>query len=1047
MQGCYVLKDSDIPLDAGVLAAFFAGEPELLAFLFIENPASDVSLWRVQRLYAETVGRERRLAGSQICGYIQYQIHFPDGALFCWEEKGRRFLLKGKETSARCFFASSKRESGALSVWEIGDEPALCLMDKGMGQLCFHFSVGKEQSGDFFERLDACIRYQTYCEVLPEYRRSIYTTSLYPSLTEAASMEWEAAWNLCDPLNETETCLAPRTGGLALSRLFQTIYGEELKLIPEEDFRLVLQRAVKTGQEAAGETEQQYYLGFIGCAHLEVGRSPVLCGMNGNEYVENVCGDQKLTVKFTSGSSAFLSDDILTEDCQTSYPSFLKTVDYYVQPQQSELFSGAAADQEAGLGAGTGFALEHFSCSLVQMETTGAFPYYNHSFCDELHKQPEINKRIERVLEKARYENFIESYYAANTHAVPDGGAARRVTTSHGLLLEFCPDENRFTWLGLARTGQEILPKVRFTAISREFSAALQQEQMFLVLQEPDIFLKYLSIPYEVGADKIKEIGSRYPAIDLTSLSGMEYEDRNVLDTALRSLNPEYVTRSEWHEEILRCTANLRLQAEDWSFQLSPHSFRSNRENSDTVIIFKYYSGLSVYEMAKQNKLIFPHGDKDVMPVLNQALASAYDENGEVREGFGDFIRYILGSDWCGILCLNVPVYCEDMPPELSLVADSLDPERFYALYAAIEKNAVELTGGRLDMKPSVISALIDYRQEYSNTRNEKIMKADFRTTSLFLRIARSRVEEYKSVSELTMEDCFHVAAQKLDTATGNDMVVDGTYQKNGDIGQYVFTLREETVYGLKDSLIRQLAVTGLELSCQKDVKSFNLSGGLSFIEQPECDLLGYGGGDSMLFFSRLKLVLNHENQGDFQYGELCFHPEKSIPRSDSLVNRFAASFFSFSYIDKRTMEELGFSNLSCPLRQGKPEGDFYLLTSKINLGSLGGLASSLRLEPEVGISWDSKQNLYVGIRLNNGGASNTLAIQSVLKCSFKSIVLKVSQENGHCDYQLQFKDFKISFAGFSAPPGKNTIFIFADPENPQQLGWFGAYAEEESDG
>jgi hypothetical protein len=129
----------------------------------------------------------------------------------------------------------------------------------------------------------------------------------------------------------------------------------------------------------------------------------------------------------------------------------------------------------------------------------------------------------------------------------------------------------------------------------------------------------------------------------------------------------------------------------------------------------------------------------------------------------------------------------------------------------------------------------------------------------------------------------------------------------------------------------------------------------------------------------------------------------------------------------------------------------WYGLRYAIDLGSLGALAGSLPISVDILAAWTPATDsddpaVFVGIKLP--GTKDTfgvsLPLQGILKLGFRSMDFLVD-DGPPRSYTMRLRNFALSALGLSFPPGKNDLYLFANPNQSSatKVGWYAAYASE----
>lgn len=509
----------------------------------------------------------------------------------------------------------------------------------------------------------------------------------------------------------------------------------------------------------------------------------------------------------------------------------------------------------------------------------------------------------------------------------------------------------------------------------------------------------------------------------------------------------------------------------DWRFLVDAEHLRGGREDkSNTAIIFKYAKDKTIDKLMEETDFKEQRLAGDIAKIYQSAAARAYDRDGNVLADYRNFHEIIHDPAFSGVLVLNCPLLADRMPEELKLLLAGLDGEALYAHHMGIHANDIIVKDGSLVMKRSSYFGMVDY-QDNGALVNEDIdgKDYDFLTKRVLLEIRNSAIVQFAAEAEVLINRLFDTKAQAVTGEAGNCLVLDGSYQNSGGLGQYVFALRQSTVLALKGSMPETVEVSAVRMKAWETdgmlTGSFGLTGKLRFLRDAACDIPAYGsdpdtGEDGYLAFDGLMVDMSMELAGAkekhfaVRYETLTLDEAQSVPRRSSLPACLPAhpqALLRYN-LSEGTPKTLGYRSMTCPVEQGEIKSQWYGLFYTVPLGSPGANAAVEVLELKLLYAWgmpgEAQKNppVFVGIMLPGLGADGvTLNLQGILKLDFKSVEMLVYYTEEKTDYQLCFRNFTLSALGMSFPPGKNNIYLFG--ENGSGLGWYAAYQKEENDG
>ncbi|MCD8000152.1 MAG: hypothetical protein LUH21_23325 [Clostridiales bacterium] len=976
--------------------------------------------WKKQMLTCQVQAGRWLFLYKSCIRLTRYQTGIAGGATVQWQEERRRFAIQREEKAGalvcgRCAYPSE----GPVYIGAGSDD---------MGVISGSFWIGPEQICEFFQDMEIGIRYQMMQR--PGIKEeSIHTVKFCPIPLEKKENRLFLVMNpnrLLDPA-QTFLCLQQE---IVCKGLMQDLYGNDCNAILDSKVHFVFQPEVLCRKsEYSGQPVfiQAFYLTLSGEVRFEMKNRKILCGANGSEFFKG-CAEVE-TGRFLPGGAAFLEPDKDQEmlvHTRTAYISFGPGVRYYCQAGQIRLFCAGGREN----------LLKPFDYPAAVMKEGCGVPYLPCGLARVQGFGPQ-KKEMEEGLSRLRLMT------AQRLRGMEGSGNEQDVIqtlSNQGLLVQIQEDG---TWgsIGLAHTKKEgISPSLRFTDIREAMVERLRQREVLLSFSGNDLE-GMVSHPYYVNDWAYQILAGTFHDERIASLYGKVFETEVLYRAAVDRLDPSYFEEDGKREVFLKAAADFEVEAEGWRFLLSPHCFRRNGDDNDTVLILKYTKSFSLGEWAESEG---KEGERE-----KRILKSVTAKMRVKKENGIEFLECLDNKAWCGLLALNVPVQTARLDTELSFLLDGVDQDQFYAVYLSVGRNQAEVSGEDISLLPSMVQAMIDYEDPVGGARVMDGAAAGLRTTALYLEVKDSRVCQLRSTSELSLNRLFGAETEKMDTTSGRAMIMEGSGTRMGDMTRYFFHLREKADYACQSPGITSFWIKEVQFLCGNE-KQIKLSGTLCLHQETDCDIGCYGLGEEGLAFS---IVLREDAKWKERpsyspdYRTLSAEPGQSIPREDALVSRFPAELAGFTWEEKVPCD-LGFTSVSCPLRQGRITAPCFLLRYRLTLGTLGGLmgdapvtaelAAGFEAEPSEGGGW------FVGIRFGENGGFRGFNLQSVLEMGFKTISLKTQRKQGCLLYVLELRNFNVSFAGYRFPPGNNSITVFADGADPHKTGWYASYMDEE---
>ena len=825
----------------------------------------------------------------------------------------------------------------------------------------------------------------------------------------------------------------------------------------------------------------------------------VICGTSGLEYIGIPRGG--CTWVFEPGNNAYAPDGQdtagggpLTPLGATAWvrvepPADASGITYYSQPEDAPLHAGGVGPAaEAG-----GLDLLGYREVPAADATGAAFPMA--PFRGLAPGTVPAALRIERsALAPLRRAVLLPTAAPATTLDAAETVAL----TPQGLAVGLAPDST-WTWLGIGHNGDQageaLVPDLRFTTVSGPFRQAMQTNDLFLVLGDPDTFHTCGSVAYRLTADALSVIAT-IPADD----GGVRPE---VLDAVGGMADIEYLTRTAFTEALvaahsrmtegekrvfLRYAGQLTPVVGGWPFRLSPDNWRPS-----TYLIMKFALGRSVAEMvADMSAWAWPEAaSRTGRPSDAQAaIGAVIDATRDAPEGspYANFAAIVRDPHWTGILALSAEVPLDQLPAELQVLGAGIDPAAFGAHHFAMPVTPFRLADGLPVFGPSSMLGLIDYQNPEDQYFTENIAFA-FRVLRLTVGVRNSLVTDFSSRVELLVNRLFGAATRLLPTTHGNNVLLDGALQRrqlpNGEVHDtFAFSMAgQENTFQLDGPVLQSVELLSAGLLTTKAARPpedptveavFQMTGNLRFSEPEGFDPFCWGpdaAGDGRLRFGGLAVAMSFA-LGDpvrttvftLLDGDLSFDAANSTARSASLVSRFPMRLGGLittadpqlstgAAPPPRSPADLGYVSATAPLDQSPLGQPWYGLDYTVDLGTLGALAGSKALTIRMLAAWsaggpDSDPGLYLGVKLPgaDGLVGVSLPLQGVVTMGFRSVEFLVDEPPGAPrTYTLRLRDFALRLLGLAFPPGHNDVILFGSPDQsgPSKVGWYLAYASD----
>jgi len=430
------------------------------------------------------------------------------------------------------------------------------------------------------------------------------------------------------------------------------------------------------------------------------------------------------------------------------------------------------------------------------------------------------------------------------------------------------------------------------------------------------------------------------------------------------------------------------------------------------------------------------------------------------------FQALLSDARWNGVLFLSAYLPLDALPPEISALAAGIDADRFYAHHLGVNQTPV---GADLAMRDSSIFGLVSY----SDQTRLAVTGFDFRVASLQILFANSVLADFRSRIRLALNELFGTPVQQ-DQAPDNVLEIDGSYQRHGSTGTYLFTESRPTTYRpvREDPALRGVRVvqtqfaTGTPAAAAAGATGAVVTAAFSFWGQISFAALSTGTAgmddaapfdvlsfDSLVFADlRLDMTFPAGSPGARTFAldvtHTTFDSGASVSRSHSLAAHFPVTPHSLVAGTGTTSPgDLGYATVVTDLVTTGVTAPWFGLVYDLNLGTVGSLAAGAGLVVSLGVFWAPNGTglpVSIGLRLpGTTSAKDELTIEGVLKVSMFAIILSYAQGA----FLLALDGIALKLFGLSLPPGGSfDILVFGDPDpaaGASSLGWYGAFKKD----
>jgi hypothetical protein len=972
-------------------------------------------------------------------------------------------------------------------------------------------------SADFpFSVIDLAAGFEAGFMYFGPGENQLLTALSYPFLRApggaAAPLNFTAWLDVLQPLVDTRTYFAATDA--VVGSYFTAANGKIFALTTTNgsDPRLTSRYAFANRPLNNPTDTGNYYLTPAGSFGLSLDGSPapddpvdLLCGVTGTEFLNLAVGEaslllqtgqpafQKTTASSTAAPPILL--DSIDGNVTTSWISLVSTDGSYIsQPQDAPLFnqnSGAAQAESlnvfvldflplpawtassgaAALGAqvasplvpmvpysGLVFTTPDLAAPYLAMESVAINPTRKNAFT-------EAQSAITRALRAAK--PFVAAPADALTNAMtPQGLLAGLAGTAPNL-------EWQATRIALSPDTGEIL---QFTSMGDEIRAALQQNQIFLVV------------------------------------STLTFDGRPLFGFA----GPDQ-------------TINLS----GWPFSLSPAGTTSS-DDTPPIVILKFYPGQSIQDLVADISLWSQPNVFNTTFTAAQAKAFITEQiefaceqvygagNCPPKPGaqpdtsslYYNFYRVVTDPQFAGLLALNCNMQLNNLPTAIRAVTGGMNYrdkdgnvvsniDAFRVHHVGVSINDTDPNSSTPSLAQSSLFALVDYEKpESSGSGSNGGLAVDYGFEVQFLRalFTNSALTSFSCRINLTINNLFGTKVdleQDSVSDSGGDknvIVITGSYQAHSTTGDdatsgeglysfiaegnFVFKfgtnpyLDNITLTKLQFSFLQETAQSGPTSTIQA---SFTISGNLAFKEFNVLDIFSF----EKLVFNDLGIAVTFDLtvppppaspttsklQLSFSPGNLRLDLANSTPKegSNSLLSLLPFKLTSFLYNqfpDNQTVEDTGYYSItSLPLDPGFSLVDkfSYALLFDLDLGTLGALVGSLQaFKFSFLIGWLADQEtaaggIAFGVQLPQADGKLEIKIQGVLTLLIEEFILRYQTpaDGGQAMLVLALHNSSIEILGQRLPPGSaNFDFaLFAPISDSSRIGWITAVNNEGAGG
>lgn len=504
-------------------------------------------------------------------------------------------------------------------------------------------------------------------------------------------------------------------------------------------------------------------------------------------------------------------------------------------------------------------------------------------------------------------------------------------------------------------------------------------------------------------------------------------------------------------------TLNGKFSIDGWEFTLTPGT-GSKLNDYANILILKGSKG-KLYDPGSdtaglcRNIGLWTGKDSFSVPKQGQTAnlanwmqnycKNAYDNYMQGDQELAHFARILTDEEWKGILILNASVNPSSFPDCLKPLLAGSDISSIHAHHIGAELVPVRAAeGGPQPEGNSPFFGLIHYLAEGFTSKALPVTDPnavyEFRLLELKAVFEKGALKDFHSVSQLVLGELM-----ALKPSSGgclyNALLLNGSIQDSDGHSALVMNT-EGGFFCFQNAPVSDVNITGITMetiNAKKMDYAFRLSGSITFqassedtnkyrITQnaPAMDLSSY---DSLVFSNYCLHLTDHQFCTDTDKME--FDLSHSVLREQSVCRYFGMTAASMRTGDTITDGFAAVAAQNCKISP-KLDGQSAGIIFSVKLGSLGGLSAGASLTAELLLAWDSKNHLYLGIKLPGSSI-----IDGVLGVTFGNVQLLLRDRKP----VLYLPKTALQLFGLlSLPP--NGALTLAMEGSGEGIGWFGAY-------
>ncbi len=561
-----------------------------------------------------------------------------------------------------------------------------------------------------------------------------------------------------------------------------------------------------------------------------------------------------------------------------------------------------------------------------------------------------------------------------------------------------------------------------------------------------------------------------------------------------------------------------QLNIADWPFSLSPTGTAAS-DGTPPIVMMKFYPGQSLKDLIADTSLwsqadtfngpTFTAEDAQtyVTKLIEDAAASV-DKDG-TSSLYYNFYQVVTDPNWSGLLAVNANMQLNDLPTAIKAVTGGMTyPDKdgnpvsnidaFRVHHVGVSINDTDPGQATPTLSQSSLFGLVDYEKPEASSEARLAAAQlevfyNFEVEYLRALFTNSALSSFSCKINLTINNLFGTDVtgdpEGVAAAAGDDpniVVITGSYQAHSTSGdddssgagvysfvseapfEYVFGtnpyLDTITLDKIQFSFLQETDQGGDTSNIQA---SFGIWGKLVFKEFEILDIFAF----KDLVFNDLGISVGFDltvpasgepytsnitlafNPGNLRLDIAASEPREGDTSLLSLLPFKLTSFLYNQYPDDQTIEDLGYFALtSVPLDPGFTLSDKfnYGLTFELDLGGLGALVGSLEaFKFGFLIGWsiangEQAGGIAFGVQMPQADGKLEIKIEGVLDLLIEQFILRYEKpDDGDPAFLVvALHNSSLTVMGVRLPPGEAQIDValFAPIGDSEHIGWIAAY-------